>query len=201
MRSLYATFLRNRIIGALRNAQDEAARNAASNITQNFVFEHPTLRELAEAISDIIQPHQASGKTSASGATNGQADAAAAILSMLEKYSVGLPTNISKSKHSSGDEIVVLLTGSTGNVGSQLLAALIAEWRVKKVYTLNRPSPAVKEGEDRQRTAFEERKLPVKLLNQDKYVPLYGDLSVDGFGLEQTVYEEVSASSICLSTH
>ena len=169
----------------MRNASEIEVQEASAQIPQHFIFEHPTLYELAEAISEL-----------AGGATNDQdrVSTVDAINAMLDKYSAGLPAVALKAKttRSENDKIVVLLTGSTGNVGSHLLAALLAEPRVSKVYTLNRLlSGSVNATVDRQRASFEVLNLPVALLSHEKYVPLLGNLNTDAFGLEQTVYEQV----------
>ncbi|GJE99114.1 hypothetical protein PsYK624_153600 [Phanerochaete sordida] len=52
--SLYATYLRNRIVGALRASPDGGVQQASFAISQNFIFEHPTLDELAHALSGLV---------------------------------------------------------------------------------------------------------------------------------------------------
>jgi len=60
-----------------------------------------------------------------------------AIESMVDKYKAGLPKSILEGRNARPtDGLVVLLTGSTGNLGAQLLASLLL------VYTLDRPSLA-----------------------------------------------------------
>ncbi|EKM50750.1 uncharacterized protein PHACADRAFT_153004 [Phanerochaete carnosa HHB-10118-sp] len=51
--SLHATFLRTRIINALRT--DPQTNIFALHVSQNFVFEHPTLHDLAIAISILVE--------------------------------------------------------------------------------------------------------------------------------------------------
>ena len=74
--SLYATFLRNRIIGALR--ADPGTQGAAHHVSQNFVFEHPTLQDLAIAISILVGADVHEGAKSLEDA----------IRAMIEKYSM-----------------------------------------------------------------------------------------------------------------
>ncbi len=107
---------------------------------------------------------------------------------MLERYAADLPVYTSKPK-TSGEDVVVLLTGSTGNIGSQVLATLLADPRVTTVYTFNRASSS--SSGDRQRAAFEGRGLPASLLSQSKLVQLSGDLAADRFGLTEPIYNEV----------
>ena len=52
--SLYATFLRNRIVATLRGSSAPEAQHASLRVTQNFIFEHPTLQGLAETLAVMI---------------------------------------------------------------------------------------------------------------------------------------------------
>lgn len=183
--SLHATFLRNRILAAIRDAKDPLVRQAASGVTPNLVFEHPTLRELAETISQLVDP-TGSRET---------VDLSAVITTLLEKYSVGLPMDVTTHKFPSST-IVVLLTGSTGNVGSHVLASLLSEPHVKKVFTLNRRGARA----DRQKASFADRGISIDLLSQSKLVQLFGDVALDAFGVDEHVYREVclTLSMCCL---
>lgn len=172
--SLHATFLRNRIIGALRS--DSHTAKVAQKVSQNFVFEHPTLHELAYAIMTLAS----NGFEDRGQATEKQ------IEDMIRKYTADLPKPATlPSPQRGGEGAVVLLTGSTGNVGSQILATLLADQRITKVYTLNRPSSV---SYDRQQSAFVERGLDPWLLEDPKLTELVGDLSKQYFGLEPSAF-------------
>lgn len=145
-----------------------------------MVYEYSTLSELAVGVAALVDP-----------TTVGvQKDHLRLIEELVDKYSANIATPSHKKDATTSGNIVVLLTGSTGNVGSHVLAALLAEPRVTKVYTLNRGVAAVAGG-DRQRAAFEARGLPTALLDGDKVVQLYGDLTRVGFGLDTDVLKEV----------
>lgn len=177
--SLYATFLRNRIIGALRT--DPETKNAAQHVSQNFVFEHPTLHDLAIAISILV------GQDIHEGARSKEES----IKVMVEEYSANLsrPVYLSTATNGHrGDAVAVLLTGSTGAVGSHILALLLADPDIGKVYTLNRPASV---SYDRQQVAFIERGLDPWLLEDQKLVQLIGDLNDDYFGLKLAKFDEV----------
>ncbi|THG99107.1 hypothetical protein EW026_g3199 [Hermanssonia centrifuga] len=180
--SLSATFMRNRILGVLRSAEDPSLQKAVSKISPNIVFEHPSVRELATALAGIVDP------TSDTSLAPGKI--AADAVALVEKYTANLPVQTGQSQ--STDGVVVLLTGSTGNIGSHILAALLADNRISKVYTLNRASST---SEDRLATAFRDRDLPVALLSHPKLRSLAGDLSQDNFGLEQSIYTEIINSA------
>jgi hypothetical protein len=84
---------------------------------------------MASAISSIVS----SGKETV-------ADPTVAIREMIERYSSDLPT-VKQSDAPRPERQVVLLTGSTRGLGSQILAMLLREERVEKVYALDRPLP------------------------------------------------------------
>lgn len=173
--SLHATFLRNRIVGALR--ADSQTSKIPYEVSQNFVYEHPTLRELAAAILELID----SGVDVATKAVKTQ------VVEMVKKYSDNLP-RLAMPPPRANTGVTVLLTGSTGTLGSYMLATLLTNPRIVKVYTLNRPSRVPY---DRQQAVFVEGSLDPRLLEDSKLVQLVGDLKEDGFGLEPAVFAEV----------
>ncbi|EPQ57834.1 acetyl-CoA synthetase-like protein [Gloeophyllum trabeum ATCC 11539] len=169
--SLSATFLRNRIIGALRKSAEPGAKQALAGVTQNIVYTTPTIVQLAGAVAALLRPESVNGKASPTDA----------IETMVEKYSAQFPKPVSPESPP-GDGAVVLLTGSTGSLGSYILAALLGDDRVKRVYAFNRlsaTSPTV----DRQKAAFVNRGLSGDLLTSSKVVFVDGDASVPDLGL------------------
>ncbi|EKM52305.1 uncharacterized protein PHACADRAFT_260612 [Phanerochaete carnosa HHB-10118-sp] len=175
--SLHATFLRNRIIGTMRASQDLDVQQATARVSQNFVFDHPSLRALASAVAGTIL----------SKAPVSEQDTLKEISQMLDHYVRHIPTPEVVSSIASSADIVILLTGSTGNIGSHILAALLREPRVKRVYALNRGSDI----RARQAVTFDNRGLSTDLLSDAKYVPLSGDVTVEGFGLDSIALKEL----------
>jgi len=88
----------------------------------------------------------------------------------------------------------VLLTGSTGNLGAQLLELLLQDPKVKTVYTLDRPASGSKSVADRQAQRFADKGLDTTLLNASKLVRLEGEASHKNLGLKSAVYEELRNS-------
>ena len=181
--SLSATYLRNRIIGALRTSSDTTAQAAATHVSQDFVFLNPSLHKLAAAVVRLVHPD--SSNSVATDGTHGTAF----VEQMITKYSDALPRFRRASQVTEGD-IVVLLTGTTGNLGAHILATLLSEKRVKKVYAFNRPSAKL----DRQRLAFMEGGLPLQLLTLEALHPLEGDTSRADLGLDRDTFLEVRMS-------
>ncbi|KAH7890598.1 acetyl-CoA synthetase-like protein [Phlebopus sp. FC_14] len=202
--SLSVTYLRNRILGALRKAPPESnIHTAASRLSPNIVFENPTIYLLASRLAADVTS-QAAG----SDVTNIRTEQRkVAINAMIEKYSRGLngPVDgILKLDQGEGDDrdadvdgpprrpAVVLLTGSTGGLGSYLLAQLLDNTAVERVYALNRPSST--QIADRQRSAFIDRGLPIGLLESNKLVYVEADAAQDKCGLPGALYDEVRSS-------
>ncbi|KAF8215591.1 hypothetical protein K438DRAFT_1954309 [Mycena galopus ATCC 62051] len=171
--SLNATFLRHRIVGALRNSDHTAA---AQNIGQNFIYSHPTVEELADAIAALIH-----------GDTDVCDDAKAIVERMITKYTAGFETtDFHKKNVASSKGTVVLLTGSTGGLGSHLLELLLSLPSVQRVYAFNRGTriPLA----ERQREAFVNRELDVTLLSSEKLSYLEGESVQEDLGLPLDVW-------------
>lgn len=182
--SLSSTFLRNRIIGTLRSSAIPNAVQTTSLISPNFVFDNPTIAKLASALALLADPIP--------GVPNNVAGTGVAveeINSLVAKYSQDITHRSAHSEGAHGAERVVLLTGATGNVGSHILASLLSDARVARVYTLVRPSSQLPE--ERLRAAFVERLLPEELLSSSKLVHLVGDVTKKTLGIDESTYKEV----------
>ncbi|KAJ7622608.1 putative aminoadipate reductase [Mycena polygramma] len=174
--SLNATFLRHRIVGAMKNSGDEKAKVVAQKIPQNFVYAHPSIEELADAIATLVH-----GDTESSDGGN-----AALVEKMIAKYSEGLEEAKVQGRSSSSGGVVVLLTGSTGGLGSHMLEMLLRLASVERVYAFNRKGRS--SVSDRQLEAFTDRALDVSLLSSPKLVYLEGDTSSANLGLPSDVW-------------
>lgn len=167
----------------LKSSAEAQAQLSALHIPQNFVFENPTIQSLASTLSTMVT----------TGADLEKSDTPTQIRRMVENYSQHMikPVASAQGNHSQPEGAVILLTGDTGSVGVYILAALLAEEKVRKIYTLSRPSS----GGDKRRQMFVERGLNVALLASEKLVELIGDVTKDGFGLSQDVINDVSPYS------
>ncbi|KAG6818492.1 hypothetical protein H0H93_004583 [Arthromyces matolae] len=110
-----------------------------------------------------------------------------AIEALLERYSLGLKPLLERSTHLKGP-LVVLLTGSTGNLGSEILARLLENDRVERVYTFNRPSARGDTIEERQLEPFRQRSLNTELLRSSKLSHVIGDATQADLGIERDQY-------------
>ena len=121
----------------------------------------------------------------------------AAMNAMVEKYTAsGFPAYVSipsvnGATSSRGD--TVLVTGTTGALGTYLLAELVANDAVSKVYAVNRPSSSSSlDMKGRQDKALLGRGLKASdILSSKKVTLVEADLSIPGFGVPKELYEEV----------
>ncbi|KAG1821117.1 acetyl-CoA synthetase-like protein [Suillus subaureus] len=186
--SLSATFLKNRIIGSLSSSSDRDVQASASRIDQNIIFSSPSIRRLARSV--IIAVLQQNGTSTV--------DAKADIENMIERYSVGLGNSVTEANTTlvngcSQRDHVVALTGSTGGLGSYLLADLLQREDVSVVYAFNRPSKGASM-QQRQEDSFRDRGLDFTLLQSDKLVYVETDTSDDRLGLDKELYQKICTS-------
>ncbi|KAJ7095660.1 putative aminoadipate reductase [Mycena epipterygia] len=184
--SLSATFLRLRILGAMRSSTDKCVKKAAAAVTQNLVYSHPTISQLSGFLAGLV-----------SGVPNDMnvLDHKELIESLVIKYSSEFVAPVVLSGSMAEKLQVVLLTGSTGNLGSHILASLVKDERVMRIYAFNRPSAT--EGQtlaQRHSASFHDRDLDVTLLNSPKIHFIEGRSEQKYLGLDANLYDEVRNS-------
>ncbi|GJJ05921.1 putative NRPS-like protein biosynthetic cluster [Clathrus columnatus] len=170
--SLQATYIRNTLLHALRQV---APLPNIRNLPSSFVYQSPTINALSQLIaqasrSEVYHHHH----------TDTLELRTKRLENMIQQYTSNWPVHHPQKEYVN-DEEVILLTGSTGGLGSQLLAQLVRIPIVTKIYALNRPSG--KSSYERHRDVFEDRGNDVELLNSSKIVFLEGDTSVSGFAI------------------
>ncbi|KAH0581547.1 hypothetical protein H2248_011256 [Termitomyces sp. 'cryptogamus'] len=181
-----STILRVRIVHAMRSSDDPSLREASHNLDQDLIYHTRNIRQLSAHIlsSPALNP-----------ATHilHKCDL---IESLIAKYSTDLGPIVVKNAfpQSRPSTLVVLLTGSTGNLGSQILAELLNENSVDKVYAFNRLSPNDATMFDRHRKRFRDIGLDTGLLESDKLIFVEGDSALPGLGLDKGLYKQLSSS-------
>ncbi|KAH8107711.1 acetyl-CoA synthetase-like protein [Cristinia sonorae] len=178
--SLSATSLRNQIIRALKTSTNSSDSIVSSDIPVDIVFANPTIRNLARALQNLV-----GGRTSVKKSVGAQVE------DLISKYSADLPDFTGKLPVRASRGITVVLTGSTGGLGSHLLAHLLQLKEVARVYTLDRPSP---DG-DRQKRAFFERGLSTELLDNGKLTALTANHTRADLGLSADVLDEIKRTT------
>ncbi|KAF4610095.1 hypothetical protein D9613_010628 [Agrocybe pediades] len=176
MDSLSTTILRRRISGALQ--ANKETQKAAELVSQNTIYNYPSIEKLANFIITLIaDPASVLASVSRTDA----------IEEMIARYSIGLEHPISAGTQPANGT-VALVTGTTGNLGSQVLEILIKDNSVTKVYALNRASGDAKK---RHADRFKDKGFNVDLLSSPKLVLLEGDITQKNAGLEKDVYQEL----------
>ncbi|KAI0795718.1 hypothetical protein C8Q75DRAFT_711913 [Abortiporus biennis] len=191
--SLQATWIRMQISGMLKCTKPEVA----TQLPTQCVFQAPSVKALTNLILRTI-------KSVESSESQGETDIERRVRDMvnaIEKYTADIPSRpvVPQSLHvhrkDAGD--VVLLTGTTGGLGCNMLALLSSDPAVTRIYAFNRKS----KGSDSNRVGLKERqeKAIKKRGVEDEYVPskvvmVEGDLLQPQFGLSTELYEELRNS-------
>lgn len=168
MDSLRAIQMRGSIV------RDLDLRGNGNELSQNIVFESATIENLARHLYQLCQ-----------GQTADMQDPKGAMRALIQKYSVTV-------KHSPGSKPlpaaqVVLLTGATGGLGSQLVSQLSFNPSISKIYCLLRGHQPL----TRLHSSLQDRKLD---LANSKITVLASDLTLPSLGLDEATFSEMQSS-------
>ncbi|KAI0517685.1 hypothetical protein F5B22DRAFT_93766 [Xylaria bambusicola] len=152
------------ILGSLRTAAERAKINVTLGPT--LIYSNPTLEKLSQAYYSTLYS-DATGEDPATATFKLAED-------MVAKYTRDLPID--------GDTVIV--TGTTGSLGTYLLNTLVKNPAVRRVYCFNRSADA----EERQRAGFKTKGL-TEVWPAKKVQFLTADLSKPDFGLGQGKYD------------
>ncbi|KAF9567997.1 acetyl-CoA synthetase-like protein [Agrocybe pediades] len=180
MDSLKAIFVRNSLLSSLRG--DERTAGLVSEVPQNFVFIFTTPRSMASATATLFQ----TGRVTAE---DDEATHAKTINDIVEKYTATFPTHVSQNVSDNEAGEVVILTGSTGSLGTFILDSLLHNSKVSKVICFNRrgSSPTLQ----RQKASFAERKLDDSSLSNERVVFYDVEINAPFFGLAEDVFKAI----------
>ncbi|KAI8626516.1 nonribosomal peptide synthetase [Xylariaceae sp. FL1651] len=172
------------VIGASRllRAGLEAAgfQFDARAIATRVIYGNPTPRRLAKYIFSLIRQGESSSPESE------EEHEIQAMEALWKKHTRDLPKTEKGRPDPSDDGQTVILTGSTGMLGSYMLDQMVKNPAVKKIICLNRADDG---GEKQQARAMKERGLAVDF--SSKSVFLHADMSRSDFGLPRDVYDEL----------
>lgn len=139
------------------------------------LYTQPSIAQLGEYVLDLLQGHDSSPATTGLESES-DSNRAERLAKLVNKYADNL-----------GESYAVILTGSTGSLGSYLLSELLCDRNVTRIYCLNRSSDAA----SRQLKSFHEK----GLASFDKFPShvefLQASFGTERFGLEETKYEEL----------
>jgi nucleoside-diphosphate-sugar epimerase len=108
------------------------------------------------------------------------------LLDMVEKYSKNFRDHTPSSKAPTGE--VILITGTSGSVGSSILVKCLECPNVKHIYALNRPSSDPVQA---QKAAFAKRGFNPSLVDSSRLTLLNSDLTACDLGLGKSLLEEI----------
>ena len=181
--SLQATYIRNTILHSLRTT----TKLSVHDVPLNFVYTNPTVISLATYVLGLLNGQGIDNETE-------RGTHIAQMETLLTKFSAELkkPQWTSSRASSASSEETVMITGTTGRLGSHLLSQILQEPKVIRVYALNRGRPGVSEElKERQKEAFRTWGLDETLLSSRvSFHP--ADLSLPNFGLDEAMFAEVS---------
>ncbi|KAL4807921.1 hypothetical protein BDV18DRAFT_168140 [Aspergillus unguis] len=145
----------------------------AQGITAQDIYGNPSISRLAELLLGVL-----TGKATTSVSRVDR------INGMVAKYTDSLPAR-QQQNHTREQGQTVILTGSTGSLGTYLLSVLVSSSNVKKVYCFNRSDAA-----SRQIASFEEKGLDTTALKDNSKVEfLQVSFGKDKFGLSDSKYQ------------
>ncbi|KAF2665440.1 acetyl-CoA synthetase-like protein [Microthyrium microscopicum] len=160
------------ITRALRHAASQQEKIPNELIIPQLIYSNPSVRMLAQALLGNSRSHE---------------DPSIEMKSLIERHS-----NFVDHYHAAQDSLkvskrdTVILTGSTGGVGSYVLDELLRDPKVKRVYCLNRS----KDAESRQRSSAISRGL-LSQFPAAKVQFLKVDLAVNNLGLAANSYAKL----------
>ncbi|KAJ8081122.1 putative NRPS-like protein biosynthetic cluster [Marasmius tenuissimus] len=182
--SLQATrieiIIRNSLEGVLNS-------HSAVKSIRNFVYEYQTPRGIAQYLISTF--HEAAA-TSITPRIKEMEQLVDSLVTNFPFFGFERTVGI---KDSESESVVVLVTGTTGALGSNLLSTLLGDDTVHKVYALNRRNMD-KNLHERQRDAFLKQGLDPELLVGPKVNLLEADLARPHFGLDKSDFEKMRHS-------
>ncbi|KAI4122400.1 MAG: hypothetical protein LQ338_005847 [Usnochroma carphineum] len=166
MNSLQAMALTRELKSAVAATNEEAAHG----VSPKLIYANATLTQLASAVKSLLDP-------GVDGEADGETTRLEAMEQMVEEFSSDLP----RPTRLKEDNPTLVLTGSTGSLGSYILDAL-SGLNVKKIFCLNRRSNS----EEVQRSSHAAKGLTQDW--DDKVVFLQADLGRPDLGLQEDMY-------------
>jgi nucleoside-diphosphate-sugar epimerase len=163
------------IANMLNKAINRREPNSEELITAQMVYDHPTISALSHFINSFL--HGSRVEMAISRTTK--------INDVLKTYIYAPPEQKALSiSRDTCRKHVVLLTGSTGSLGTYILNVLLGDPSVAKIYCLNRSERA----EENQMKSHLKRGLRVWHLNDDRVEFVHAVFGENHLGLPDTTY-------------
>ena len=176
-------------------------KECADRFLPSAIYKHPTLNQLKEFVlrlAGVRIPINRTSSANLNGHSNGFANGHVnkrrrestieRMQTMLQKYVGGLSYSSHPSPLTSSEHMTVILTGSTGSLGSYLLEALYHNKHVSHIICLNRsPNAAERHKQIGPKRGFSS-------LDPDRVDFFKADLSKPQLGLDPVVYENLRST-------
>lgn len=189
MNSLQATRLLNTLKVALKKRRGTEA--VEPGLSKGFVYLHPTVASQCKALVAFALGCNGSERPSRTALMLEAAD------KYCEKIAVMNPEVqrfISNAKTEAESRIVVV-TGSTGNLGSSLVHCLVQDSAVSRVFCLNRPSSGQPDEYDRQYHAFNKAGIALPKHLWSKIIPVVVKPQEPDLGIAPDLYKQLQNAS------
>lgn len=126
------------LVAALKAGIDvEDVPSSLAWITPTAVYLHPTIAQLATGISDMLNEKNVHGE-------EGSEQRISRLGNALKTYTKDFPKPRDHEFSQQKSSVTIALTGSTGSLGTAILASLLKNSNVTRIFCLNR-SPSAKE--------------------------------------------------------
>ncbi|KAF8510926.1 hypothetical protein BU17DRAFT_55015 [Hysterangium stoloniferum] len=179
--SLQAAYIRNTLIQTI--VQEKQMISAP--MPQDIVYSNPTVTTLTNATISLMNSTISRPNIPKLSNVDG-------VQRIITNLTSTFPTHQPSPRLvSTKSRVIVLLTGTTGALGSQLLANLVSSLEVNHIYALNRKSDARISLHRRQADALSRRGLPPAVVESDKVTLLEGDTTLEELGLGRHIFEEI----------
>ncbi|KAL8937061.1 MAG: hypothetical protein Q9216_004610, partial [Gyalolechia sp. 2 TL-2023] len=175
MNSLQAMAMTRELKSSIASRNEPASRG----ISAKLIYANPTLSKFASAIIGLLDP-----STDTVHDTKGTR--IREMERMVDEFSANLPTSEVLPSRLAETGHTVLLTGSTGSLGSYMLDAALTTANVKRVMCLNRRANS----QDQQSASHAPRGLTQDWRHKAEF--LQADLSKPNFGLDDDKYRLLS---------
>ncbi|KAJ5612020.1 hypothetical protein N7510_005214 [Penicillium lagena] len=152
----------------------------AALLTPQTIYGNPTVEQLSRVVCEILE-----GKARQTNINRQEK-----IKGLIDKYTADLPVRDQNfPQNTTNAPSTVILTGSTGSLGTYLLNSLLVNKSVTKIYCLNRS-----DAEQRQKKGLEEKGLHVDENGWKKLDFLQVTFGDPRFGLDEAKYQELLES-------
>jgi hypothetical protein len=184
--SLQATWIRNTITRALKDTSKTGMNVNA--LPSDVIFENPTTLSLAQFIS------QAATRSSHSDdAMITIYDKVKAMHKAVETYAHNFPARPDRIILQREGKDIILVTGTTGSFGAQILSTLVHASHISRIYSVNRKGGTLSLL-DRQLAMFKQQGVSSTVLQSQKLILIEADMEEEGFGLNAELFDEVRTS-------